>query len=53
MPVPLLVWGGLALVGAGAAGGYAAGNKLGETVGKAMPLLLGGTAIYLLMRDAK
>lgn len=53
MPVPLLVWGGLAAAGALGIGGYAAGREVGQGVNRAIPWLMAGTAIYLVMKDAK
>lgn len=53
MPIPLIVWGGIALIGGTTAAGYGMGQKMGEGVRKSVPLLLGGTALYLLMKDGK
>lgn len=56
MPIPLIIWGGAALlgtVGGIAWAGKEAGKEIGKETGKAIPYLLAGTAIYLVIKDQK
>jgi len=51
MAIPLVVWAGGAALGALGIGSYAAGKEIGEGIGKTVPLLMGATALYLVMKE--
>lgn len=51
MAIPFVVWAGGAALGALGIGSYAAGKEIGEGIGKAVPVVVGATALYLVMKD--
>lgn len=46
----LVVWGGTALIGGAAVGGYSGGKKIGQALGDALPLIVLGGALYYSMK---
>lgn len=51
MPIPLIVYAGGAALTALGVGSYAAGKEIGETIGKTVPLVVGATALYLVLKE--
>ena len=52
MPVPFIVWGGLSVVGALTAGGWAFGREVGEQTGKIGPVIVGSVIVYAAYKAA-
>ena len=53
MPIPLIVWGALAVTGAVTAGGYSFGREVGQGVKNITPVAVGALAVYAAYQVAK